>query len=203
MGVRLQCLTEANPRETTYVFWFEESGVSNNRVFEKSGFPCIPFHIPLESHQFCGPVITEALPMVHCGNAQIRQVREVRTFFGNFFQFAQTREHSFSFEFARHFLNVTHDELRIISSINVSNCQAIVTDYVKTCSEKNIFICLYHNHLNHYLRILVPGEFVFVLPRTNKALLCQEIGLVLKNKAVSKEYRLAPFSDWGKNVVMS
>ena len=141
-GVKLQCLTEANPRETTNVFWFEESGVSNNRVFEKLGFPCIPFHIPLESHQFCGPVITEALPMVHCGNAQIRQVREVRTFFGNFFQFAQTREHSFSFEFARHFLNVTHDELRIISSINVSNCQAIVTDYVKTCSEKLfLFAC--------------------------------------------------------------
>ena len=103
--------------------------------------PVFPFaDIPLESHHFCGPVITEALPMVHFGNAQIRQVREVRTFFGNFFQFAQTREHSFSFEFARHFLNVTHDELKIISSINVSNCQVIVTDYVKTCSEKKFYL---------------------------------------------------------------
>ena len=63
---------------------------------------------------------------------------------------------------------------------------------------KIIFICLYHNHLNHYLRILVPGEFVFVLPHTSKALLCQEIGLVLKFLLVRNTDRRHHFSGLGK-----
>ena len=65
-------------------------------------------------------------------------------------------------------------KMPILFSINVSNCQVI-----ETCSAKIIFICLYHNHLNDYasVHILVPGEFVFVLPHTSIALLCHEIGL--------------------------
>ena len=52
---------------------------------------------------------------------------------------------------------------------------------VETRSAKIIFICLYHNHLNHYasVHILVPGEFVFVLPHTGIAILCEEIGVTI------------------------